>query len=332
MKRETEFAMSCCNSIDRAASRQGDANAFDNASVGQFGIITEIKKFATHDGPGIRSTIFLKGCPLRCQWCANPETQMPYPQLYYVGKRCKQCGECLSVCPEGAISGDNEARVDRSKCSRCMKCAQECPHGALKQVGVRMSDSDVMREIEKDIPFYGKEGGMTLSGGEPLFQIEFALSLLRSCKEKQISTVLDTCGYAQPHVVEEVAAYTDLVLLDIKHMDSAKHKQATGVGNDMILENARVMSRMTRVRISLPLIPRFNNSESNLSKTAEFVNSIGIEHVDINPFHILGRDKYICLGLESPYAQISSIQKHDLSVAKEIFERFGLKTTVGRMM
>jgi pyruvate formate lyase activating enzyme len=320
------------STADRETSLSGGINPSEMSLMDHPGVITEIKKFATHDGPGIRSTVFLKGCPLRCEWCANPETQMLYLQLYYIAKRCKQYGECVNICPEGAISIDREHKVDRSKCTCCMKCVQECPHGAFRQVGMRTTVADVMKEIEKDMPFYGREGGITLSGGEPLFQPEFAVSLLKRCKERKISTVLDTCGFAPSDVVIEAMAHTDLALLDIKHMDTAQHKQATGVDNHLILQNAEIMARMTRVRISLPLIPGFNDSAFNLSETAKFVSCVGIDHVDINPFHILGSDKYICLGLDSPYKQIGTVKQHDLSRAKEIFEKFGIKVTVGRMM
>jgi pyruvate formate lyase activating enzyme len=320
------------STADHAITLPGEAGPPDKSLMEQTGTITEIKKFATHDGPGIRSTVFLKGCPLRCTWCANPETQMPYLQLYYIAKRCKHYGECVNICPEGSISVDDEHKIDRSTCKRCMKCAQECPHGAFRQVGMQSTVADVMKEIEKDIPFYGKQGGITLSGGEPLFQSEFAVSLLKRSREKKISTVLDTCGYAPSDVVEEAMAYTDLVLLDIKHMDSLHHKQATGVDTALILHNAEIMARMTRVRVSLPLIPGFNDDRCNLSETARFVVSLGIDHIDINPFHMLGTDKYICLGLESPYTHMSSVKQQDLSGAKEIFQGFGLKVTVGRMM
>ncbi len=298
----------------------------------QPGVITEIKKFATHDGPGIRSTVFLKGCPLRCTWCANPETQMPNLQVYYIAKRCKSYGGCVDVCPENSISMDDELRIDRSKCKLCMKCVRECPHGAYRQVGMQSTVAEVVKEVEKDRPFYGKDGGITLSGGEPLFQPRFTLALLKSCREREISTVLDTCGFSPSDVVEECMAYTDLVLLDIKHMDTVQHKRATGVDNNLILRNAEIMARMTRVRISLPLIPGYNDSSSNLSETARFAVSLGIEHVDINPFHVLGKDKYTYLGLEPPYKQYGSITKHDLSRAEGIFEEFGIKVTVGRMM
>jgi len=320
------------STADQEITHSGGVDPSETSLMEQTGIITEIKKFATHDGPGIRTTVFLKGCPLRCTWCANPETQLPYPQLYYMPRRCKEYGGCVSICPEGAISMDTEHKLDRSACTRCMKCVQGCPNGAFRQVGMLTTVADVMKDIEKDIPFYGKEGGMTLSGGEPLFQPAFAIALLKSCRERKISTVLDTCGYAPSDVVEGAMRYTDLVLLDIKHMDSVQHRQATGVDNDLILQNAEIMARMTDVRISLPLIPGFNDSRFNLSETARFVISLGIDHVDINPLHVLGTDKYLCLGLESPYTQMSSIKKHDLSRAKEIFEELGIKVTVGRMM
>jgi pyruvate formate lyase activating enzyme len=298
----------------------------------KMGIITEIKKFATHDGPGIRTTVFIKGCSLKCKWCANPETQKPETQLYFISSRCKAYGECIKACSASAISVDVDSKIVRGKCSLCMECIKVCPSGALKKVGTEVSVEDVMTEIEKDIPFYGGDGGLTLSGGEPLYQPEFIIELLKRCREKNISTVLDTSGFANSKIVEEVLKYTDLILLDIKHMDSHKHKEGTGVCNELILENAKLMSQKTKVRISLPLIPDFNNSKENLERTGEFLKSLGIEWVDINPLHALGTDKYRYLGMQSPYIQFRQVTKDDIREAIKIMRGFGLKTTVGRMM
>ncbi len=296
------------------------------------GMVTEIKKFATHDGPGIRTTVFLKGCPLHCRWCSNPETIAPHAQLYFLPKRCKSYGGCVESCPEGAISMDMIAKIERAKCTLCMKCIDECPNGAFRQIGELMSLDGIMKEIAKDIPFYGKDGGVTLSGGEPLYQPGFTLAIFKKSRELGISTVLDTSGFADTEIVREVLGYTDMVLLDIKHMDTELHRQGTGVDNALILENARIMASMTRVRISVPLIPDYNDSEKNLSETAQFALSLGVDHIDINPLHGLGQDKYTCLGLVSPYEALGTIEKQDVYQARDIVKGFGLKVTVGRMM
>lgn len=316
----------------KARSASGEKGSHMGIVPVEQGMITEIKKFATHDGPGIRTTVFLKGCPLHCRWCSNPETIAPYSQLYFLPRRCKSYGGCVDICPEKAVTMDMDAKVDRRKCTLCMKCVHECPNGAFKQIGELMSVSDVMREIEKDIPFYGKDGGVTLSGGEPLYQPGFTLPIFRRSRELGISTVLDTSGCASPDIVREVMKFTDLVLLDIKHMDPEMHRQGTGVDNTLILENARIMASMTNVRVSLPLIPDYNNSEQNLSETAKFALSLGVDHIDINPLHSLGTDKYACLGLIPPYEAIGTLEKQDVLNARDIIKGLGLKVTVGRMM
>ncbi|HUT02654.1 MAG TPA: glycyl-radical enzyme activating protein [bacterium] len=296
------------------------------------GIITEIKRFATHDGPGIRTSVFLKGCPLRCDWCSNPETIDPKPQLYFIASRCKECGACLKVCAEGAVAADVNNRIIRKMCTLCMACADECLNGALRPVGEAITVERLMLEIEKDLPFYGDDGGLTLTGGEPLFQPEFCIALLKACHNRGISTVLDTSGFAPPKVVEEAMKYTDLVLLDIKHIDPEMHKIGAGVDNKLVLENAALMSEVTAVRISFPLIPGFNDSEDNIAATAKLALSLGVEHIDINPMHALGADKYRSLGLKPPFDRYRLPMEADLAKAVAIIDGLGLKTTVGRMM
>lgn len=300
---------------------------------GPVGIITDIRKFSTHDGPGIRTTVFFKGCPLRCKWCSNPETLKVYPELYFIKKRCMNCGACIEVCPEKAIyQEDGTTVIDRNLCNRCMKCIDVCPNDALKKIGREVTVEQVMAECIKDMPFYGEEGGVTLSGGEPLYQPQFALAILQACKEKKLSTVLDTCGFGAPGVVEEILPFVDMVLLDIKHMDSQKHLEATGVPNNVILHNAMLMANRVRIRVSLPLIPGFNNLKDNLEETAKFSKSIGAEMVDINPIHALGTQKYEYLGLTSPYGGFKKITPKDIERAKNIFQAYGLGVTIGRMM
>jgi pyruvate formate lyase activating enzyme len=296
------------------------------------GIISEIKRFATHDGPGIRTTVFIKGCPLSCKWCSNPESLELQPQLYFIPKRCKNYGACITVCPEKIIIQDGKNKLIREKCTNCMKCAEECIYGAFQQVGKSYTVDEIINEIKKDIAFYGNDGGLTLSGGEPLFQPEFTISILKKCKEAGISTVLDTSGFTESGIIEEVIKHTDLVLYDVKHMDPVKHLEETGANNKIILENAIRISGKTQIRISLPLIPGFNDDEKNLEETARFAKQINVLYIDINPFHSLGKDKYMYLGLTDPYNHYRQLKKEDIIKSKRIIEKFGIKTTVGRMM
>ena len=297
------------------------------------GIITEIKRFATHDGPGIRTTVFLKGCPLRCKWCANPETHKPYPEIYFIAKKCQECGECTKVCPEDAISMNKEQKIDRQRCTLCMRCVDACKYGALQKVGTEVTPEEVARKIEEDYPFYlHSGGGMTLSGGEPLCQPDFTSRLFEICHEKNISTVLDTCGYAKTKDVERVIRHTDIVLLDIKHMSPTEHKKWTGVSNELILKNAELMASRCNVRISLPLVSGINDSEANVRQTIEFAISLGIEYIDVLALHKLGESKYQFLGLQSPFSSFEKIPDEKVSDIVKMIESHGLKATTGRLM
>lgn len=294
------------------------------------GIIAEFKTFTTQDGPGIRTTVFVKGCPLRCRWCSNPETWTSSPQIYFHAKKCQGDGECLRVCPEGAISLGEE-RINREKCTLCMLCVEACPYEALQRVGSEVTPEEIADRIEADKPFFARSrGGMTVSGGEPLSQPHFTSKLMEICHKKGIPTCLDTSGYAEPEVVERVLQHTDLVLLDIKHMDPVKHKMWTGVPNQLILENARLMARKCETRVSLPLVPGVNDTEENIRRTAEFTSSLGIKSIDVEPFHKLGEGKYQALGLKSPYSDFKDITENRVNSVMELIESYGLKTTRGR--
>lgn len=300
---------------------------------GSSAVITEIKRFATHDGPGIRTTIFLKGCPLRCKWCSNPETWKPSPEIYFIARKCRECGQCLEACPENAISMDKEHKIERNKCTLCMQCVEACKNGALQKVGTMMTPEQVAEKVEEDRPFYLRSGGgVTASGGEPLFWPDFTARLFEICHEKNVSTAMDTSGYGKREDVEKVLEHTDIVLLDLKHMSPAEHKKWTGESNDIILDNARLMARKCEVRVSLPLVPGVNDSEENLTRTAEFMQSLGINHIDIEPLHRLGESKYEFLGRQSPFSCFQPVTEGKLSDAVRIVESCGIKATKGRMI
>ena len=297
-------------------------------------IVSEITGFSTHDGPGIRTTVFLKGCPLRCKWCSNPETFQPKEMLYYIPSRCGGCGKCQSRCPQGII-GDPSlgyGRIDRSKCDLCRKCVDVCLNKAFQISGVEYTCDELFHRVLRDKPFYGEDGGLTFSGGEALQHADFVKEMFSRCKAEKISTVLDTTGYAKTEKLLEVLEYTDLVLLDLKHMDPDVHKKWTGVSNELILNNAKIIASKVKTRISLPLIPDVNNSEENLKATAEFVRELGIKWIDINPFHKLGDGKYHYLGMDSPYDSFRTLEKHEVEDACRVIKSFGLDVNIGRMM
>ena len=311
----------------------GKRNEIVNTPVAQHeirGIITEIRSFTTHDGPGIRTTVFVKGCPLRCRWCANPETWVKSPQIFFRAKKCRGDGECYKVCPEGAILM-GERRIDREKCTGCMQCVDACPYGGLEKIGMEMTAVEVAEKVAADKPFFDNSGGgVTVSGGEPLSQARFTAEVMRICHEKGIHTCLDTSGYAPPESLLQVLEHTDLVFLDIKLMDAEKHRKWTGVSNDQILENARIIAEKCQLRISIPLVTGVNDDAINIRALAEFAQSLGVEFIDVEPFHKLGESKYLALDMESPYSQFSEIPEEKVEEVNTIIGSYGLKTTKGR--
>jgi pyruvate formate lyase activating enzyme len=295
------------------------------------GWITDIQSFSTHDGPGIRTTVFFKGCPLHCAWCANPETIRPEPELYFRKGKCKSCGRCVPTCEAAAISLTEEILIDRSKCDCCFQCTAACLNGALAKVGRKIESKALIETFMKDRPFYGADGGVTFSGGEPLLQQEFLLEVLEESKKNGLHIVLDTCGYAERDYVEHIVDLIDVTLLDIKHMDDDRHKAATGVSNKCILENAEIFSKYTMTRISLILVPGFNDDDTNLNRTADFASRIGVQNIDLNLLHNFGEQKYRYLGKASPYCLYScAFSEETVSRAVELFKQYEIETTIGR--
>jgi len=267
------------------------------------GIVTNIQRFSIHDGPGIRTTVFLKGCNLRCFWCHNPESYRGHPELCFYSGKCIGCGKCFAACPLGCHTVDSLGahRIDRERCVRCGACAGVCNAGALQMTGREYTVDEVMRTVLADAPFYRNSGGgMTCSGGEPLLQSGFVADLMRSAKKAGIHTALDTAGNVDYTAFERVLPHTDLILYDLKCMDDGRHEQLTGASNRRILENLRRLGKgQTPVWIRIPVIPGANDSEENMRAVAEFLYPLGaIRRVALLPYHSLGIGKYEGLGIE----------------------------------
>jgi pyruvate formate lyase activating enzyme len=316
----------------------------DNKLTGR---IYDIQKFSVHDGPGIRTEIFLMGCPLKCLWCHSPESQSINKQLGWFEIRCigvKKCGRCIEACTAGALkkgevkylevqkSEVELINIDRNICTICGKCAEVCTSQALTIVGRDYTIEEVMTIIEKDRAFYRKSGGgVTISGGEALVQHEFTLALLKECKDRELHTCLDTTGYAKWDICKTVLPYVDLFLYDLKHMNSGKHRELTGVPNELILENARKMAaEKASFQIRIPIIPGLTDSEENLRATSEFCLELGssVQVIQILPYHRLGIAKYERLHKKYGLEEITPPSDEYMESCKGIIESYGLNVII----
>jgi len=294
------------------------------------GIIFNIQRYSIHDGPGIRTTIFLKGCPLRCKWCSNPESINPTPEIFLRDERCDQCGKCLEVCIPQAISlGENSIEIDRTKCDLCLKCEEICPTNVINCTGKKVSVNEVVLEAMQDEIFYNNSGGgITISGGEPLFQPRFTLNLLKQFKERAIHTTLDTTGFASWEDFDEILNYTDLVLFDIKHLNSQIHLKFTGVKNELILRNLEnALKKNLKIWIRVPVIPDFNDSSEYMEELAIFLKDKSVDKVSLLPYHEWGKHKYKFLGRIYPLQDAQFIDKNLIQDFKETIESYNLKVT-----
>jgi pyruvate formate lyase activating enzyme len=260
------------------------------------GIVFDIKRFAVHDGPGIRTTVFLKGCPLRCQWCHNPEGQSMEPELVLRESLCMGCGACVPVCPQGAISmKDDHAVTDREKCLACGACVEVCYTGARELAGQEMAPHEVMAVLERDIPFYEESGGgVTFSGGEPLSQDDFLHALLSACKDRGIHAAVDTCGFCSWKHLDALRHQVKLFLYDLKMMDDVRHRELTGVSNAPVIENLRALSQEGHMIIlRVPVIPGVNDDAETVRQIGRFVSTLpSLYRVDLLPYHNTAAEKY----------------------------------------
>ena len=296
------------------------------------GMIFDIKRYSIHDGPGLRTTVHMKGCPLACWWCHNPESQAMAPAVLFRSERCIACGECIKSCPNNAISvKDGRLVTDERICSGCGKCADVCPSLAREICGRRYTVEQLMDELRKDEIFFRDGGGVTFSGGEPLMQPEFLIEALRACGKEGFHRALDTCGFAQKEYVLEAAKETDLFLYDIKHMDPVKHKEYAGVDNVIILENLEALSEAgAKINIRFPLMPGLNSDDENIQAMGAFVSKLkGITGVNILPYHTVARGKHSRWHMEYKLPDLLPPTATQTKRAADILKEYGLNVHIG---
>lgn len=297
------------------------------------GLIFDIKKYAIHDGPGIRTTIFFKGCPLHCPWCHNPEGIKKEPEIMVSPDRCIHCEQCVHVCSKGALCRHNEIiTLDRQKCDLCRACLDVCYTRAIEFVGRHVTIEQIMKEIEKDRVFYDESGGgVTISGGEPLMQPEFLKILLRECKRRGIHTVCDTCGYTDPDVLRAVSEFVDLFLYDVKIINDKKHTHLTGASNEQILSNLQTLSQnRTPVHARIPIIPGITDDEENMQAIGSLLAPLAhIESVSLLHYHKTWVTKFRKLSMEREPYVVDPPTQALMEKIRKIFQSHGLKTSIG---
>jgi len=304
--------------------------------MNKIGIIFDIQGFSIFDGPGCRTVVFLKGCPLRCGWCSNPEGTQALPEIMYYKSDCVKDYFCVDVCPHHAISFKNKGdfiSIERTICKECTdhKCVGACFQNALRIAGYQITVEELMKKIQRDRQYWGQGGGITLSGGEPLFQPEFAIEILKQCYESYIHTALETCGYVQYKFYEDILDYLDWLFFDIKQMNTEIHQNGTGVPNELILENVSKITAKGNCRLIVrkTIVPGFNDSAENISATINFMKKSGLEEINILPLHHLGFSKYEQLGKKYTCQNIKSPGLEIMEEIKTKFEANSITCYVG---
>lgn len=310
------------------------------ADMTKTGIVFDTQSFSVHDGPGIRTLVFLKGCPLSCLWCANPEGQSIHPEIRYHETNCAGCLSCVAACPHAAAHPvvDRQpkqgfVKFQRETCLKCQEkpCIEACPNRALQLVGKTMTVGDVMKVIRRDLPYSRGVGGVTLSGGEPLMQFDFAMEILKACREEYVSTAVESAMHVPWERVETAMPYVDLFLCDIKQMDSDRHRELTKVGNEQILANIAALAKAkpTGVLVRVPVIPTMNDSLKNIGATAAFARANGIDRINLLPYHKMGEVKYRQIGIDYPMPDLPSPSADQMAELKQAVEAQGVKCIVG---
>lgn len=296
-------------------------------------LITNIQGYSIHDGPGIRTVVFFKGCGLLCKWCANPECISRHVQTGFIGNLCAQCGKCVAVCPRGAINTDATMhRIDYGRCAGCGICVDACYYGALVRYGEKMSVEETFQAVRRDKMFYADNGGVTVSGGEPLLYPEFVAELFELCVNDKISTCVETSGFAKSENLLRILPLTDYLLFDIKHLNSDVHLEYTNRPNNLILDNARLAADSgADILYRVPLIPGVNDGIENIEETAGFLKQIQPEpKVQLMPYHRLGDSKYKALNMPYAFRGIDEIPRDKIEEARDSFVRFGIDCSISK--
>jgi pyruvate formate lyase activating enzyme len=296
------------------------------------GSIFDIQRFSVHDGPGIRTLVFFKGCPLACLWCSNPESQRFDSELLFDPGKCVACGGCVEVCPRRAVGVDaSRLRYDRGRCVACGRCVDACYAEARTMAGKRVTAAEVVAEVLKDVPFFVRSGGgVTLGGGEPLAQADFARGILTQCRARGIHTAIETCGHIPWPTIEAMLPWTDLFLFDLKHLDALKHRTHTGGDVDLILSNLqRLASATVSVTVRVPVIPEFNATVGEIRAVADRVASLGIAELHLLPYHRLGQNKYRLLGRQYGFANDKKVPDDILTRLCAVAADAGLTVRIG---